>query len=179
MKTMLVVAAVLLFAIPARAAWELAPGLSAGFRPGTSGGGGMGTLSVSYRASERWTFAITGAAGGYLAPADAMALVAFHARWFPESLQFPGAAPFVEAGFVHAHEIPWAEFREEPATATAGVCECIHHRTGLSVGAGVSVPLPGSLPVSLVARTAAIGLLPHAGLPGAYLEGALALAWRF
>lgn len=73
-------------------------------------------------------------------------------------------------GFAHHHEVPWDVFVDAPVPSLAGVAKGIIHRSGVELGGGVDLAVPGIFKDRLGAiLDLSLALMPDAGGPRAYV----------
>ncbi len=179
-----VLVALVLLAVPETSrsveppSWEAWTGISAGLRPDTRGGGGIGLIGFN-RSVGRVRPELVLGLGAYGGPADLLTLVRAGARF---EKRLDRLTPYLWLAFAHNHETPLSNAAKNPLPVALGLSEDgVNHRSGLEAGVGVSYELPPRAPDRLHGRVgvrAAVAQMLGSG-PPRYVDLVLSLGIAF
>lgn len=153
-------------AAPAPGKWELWASTLGGYHFDAGGGGGQGSLGVTYRLAPWLQPELGLGAGMYARPADFVLRIAAGAR-----VQLPreGVAPYLWLAANHLHEVGFDEAKADPLGAALSYSRAVRHRQGFEAGLGVNIPLDdggsraGKQRWDLSFRLSALGMIDSGG----------------
>ena len=170
--------AVLSFSLPLQALdIELSPSLGLASRPGNGRAGLLGQLGVAFHTGSAWIPELVGTTGAWSGLEHVSAGLEAGVRWQPRPPD--RTSPWLSLALAHVHDASTEALSSDPGGTLGGFGEGLRHRTGFSVGAGISSPLSLPWGLRLLARVGATMLWPQVDESRLIVGGAVGLARSF